>query len=76
MTAPKRSERTAAAPIANDNSDDVLTVRQVVDLLHLGRSTIYYACARGEIPHRRIGKLLRFSRAAVMQWLAQRESAP
>jgi excisionase family DNA binding protein len=51
-------------------TDDVLDVRGAMKLLGLGRNAVYDACGRNEIPHRRIGKLLRFSRAALMTWLA------
>jgi excisionase family DNA binding protein len=52
---------------ANDN--DVLDVRGVARLLGTGRDAVYASVARNEIPHRRIGKHLRFSRTAVMRWL-------
>lgn len=48
---------------------EVLNVDEVADLLGLGRNTIYDAASRGEIPHRRVGRRLIFSRTAVMQWL-------
>ena len=32
--------------------------------------TIYALVARNQIPHRRLGKAIRFSRAAVMSWLS------
>lgn len=51
-------------------ADDVLDVRGAMELLRLGRNAVYDGCGRGEIPHRRIGKLLRFSRAALLAWLA------
>jgi excisionase family DNA binding protein len=38
-------------------------------LLKIGRNAVYDACARNEIPHRRIGKLLRFRKSAIMRWL-------
>jgi excisionase family DNA binding protein len=51
--------------------EDVLDVRGAMKLLKLGRNAVYDACARNEIPHRRVGaKLLRFSRAALLTWLA------
>jgi excisionase family DNA binding protein len=50
-------------------ADDVLDARGAAALLGLGRNGLYDACARGEIPHRRIGKQLRFSRAALLAWL-------
>ena len=51
-------------------SPDVLTVEQVAALLGLGRNTVYEAAGRGEIPHRRVGRRLLFSRTAVLEWLA------
>jgi excisionase family DNA binding protein len=39
-------------------------------LLGVGRNTIYGLVARNEIPHRRLGKAIRFSRTAVMSWLS------
>ena len=54
---------------------EVLNVDQVAELLGLGRNTVYDAANRGEIPHRRVGKRLIFSREAVMEWLKGREPA-
>lgn len=52
---------------------DVLNVDQVADLLGLGRNTVYEAANRGEIPHRRVGRRLLFSRTAVLEWLQGKE---
>lgn len=49
--------------------DDVLTVAQAAKFLRLGRNAVYDAIGRGEIPHRRIGRAIRLSRAALVQWL-------
>ena len=57
---------TDQAPDAND----VLDVPQAASLLAVGRNTIYMLVARNKIPHRRLGKTIRFSRAAVMSWLS------
>ena len=54
---------------------EVLTVDQVADLLGLGRNTVYDAANRGEIPHRRVGRRLLFSRTAVLEWLQGKEPA-
>lgn len=51
-------------------TDDVLGVSEVTQLLRVGRNSIYGLVGRNEIPHRRVGKQIRFSRAAVMRWLA------
>lgn len=49
--------------------DDVLDVEGATRLLRIGRNTIYELVGRNEIPHRRLGKQIRFSRAAIMRWL-------
>jgi excisionase family DNA binding protein len=50
-------------------ADDVLDVAGATRLLRIGRNTVYELVARNAIPHRRLGKQIRFSRAAVMRWL-------
>lgn len=53
-----------------DHDDDVLDVLGVARILGVGRNTIYTLVARNQIPHRRLGKAIRFSRVGVMSWLA------
>lgn len=63
------TQEDARATPANANGD-VLTVPEVARLLRIGRNAVYEGCARGEIPHVRVGRLLRFPRAAIMRWLS------
>jgi excisionase family DNA binding protein len=49
--------------------DDVIDVVGVGQLLHVGRNKVYEMVARNEIPHRRFGRGIRFSRTAIMRWL-------
>jgi excisionase family DNA binding protein len=49
--------------------DEVIDVERVARLLHVGRNTVYALVARNAIPHRRLGKQIRFNQAAVMRWL-------
>lgn len=60
------------APFLDEESatDAVLAVEDVAKLMRVGRNTIYALVARNQIPHRRLGKQIRFSRASVMSWLA------
>ena len=51
-------------------ADDVLDVAGAMRLLRIGRNTIYDLVNRNEIPHRRLGKQIRFSRAAIMRWFS------
>lgn len=50
--------------------DDVLTVAEVAEFLRVGRNHVYGLAARNAIPHRRVGKHLRFSRRALLRWLS------
>ena len=58
-------------PLAESSTEivDVLDVPHVASLLGLGRNTVYDLVAKNAIPHRRLGKQIRFSRVAVMRWL-------
>jgi excisionase family DNA binding protein len=56
--------------------DDIQTysVDELAELLGVNRKTIYEAAARGEIPHRRLGRRLIFERGAILSWLRQAAS--
>jgi excisionase family DNA binding protein len=55
-----------------DELMEILTVDELAAFLRVERKTAYAAIARGEIPGaRRIGGVIRISRAAVVEWLAQ-----
>jgi excisionase family DNA binding protein len=62
----RRRARTTAA--ANDG--DVLTADEVAAILRVDRKTVYDAAGRGEMPHRRLGKRMVFSRTALLEWLS------
>ena len=59
----------ASASAADAATSDVLDVPAVAKLLAVGRNTVYALVARNQIPHRRFGRCVRFSRAAIMRWL-------
>ena len=49
--------------------NDVLTADEVAELLRINRNTVYEAFHRGEIPGVRIGRVIRFSRKRIREWL-------
>lgn len=56
---------------------EVLTVAEVASLLRLSRPAVYAALRRGDIPGLLpIGRALRVSRRAVVEWLAGQGCAP
>jgi excisionase family DNA binding protein len=56
--------------------DDIQTYSadELAKLLGVNRKTIYEAAARGEIPHRRLGRRLIFELVALLSWLRQAAS--
>ena len=70
---PTGGDEPAITPATTSDADaasgDVLDVPAVARLLTVGRNTVYALVARNGIPHRRIGRLIRFHRDAVMRWL-------
>jgi excisionase family DNA binding protein len=50
--------------------DEVMTAREVADLLKMPVSTIYELARRGELPARRLGRTWRFVRPRLEQLLA------
>lgn len=48
----------------------VMTPEELADMLRVNRKTAYAAIARGDVPGvRRVGRAIRISRAAVLDWL-------
>jgi excisionase family DNA binding protein len=55
--------------------DDLLTTKQLMDLLRVDRTTIYRMLNDGRLPRLRVGGQWRFPRAAIEKWLAERNPA-
>jgi excisionase family DNA binding protein len=49
--------------------DNVLTADEVAEILRVDRKTVYEFAGRGELPCRRLGRRILFSRRALMAWL-------
>lgn len=52
---------------------DVLTLAQLAELLQVDEKTVRSLAAKGELPGRKLGRQWRFSRQAVLDWLANPE---
>jgi len=65
--------REAALPIPGDG-DAVLTIEELAALLRVDADAVLSRACRGDLPGRRLGDTdWRFSRAAVLAWLAEGE---
>jgi excisionase family DNA binding protein len=64
-------EMSSSAPVrAGLTRDEVMTAREVADLLHLPVSTVYELARRGEIPACRLGRTWRFLRPRLEELLS------
>ena len=54
----------------HEPSPEVLTAEQLADLLQVDAKTVRSLAARGDLPGRKLGREWRFSRRAVLDWLA------
>jgi excisionase family DNA binding protein len=52
---------------------EVLTLEQLAELLQVDEKTARALASKGEVPGRKIGREWRFSRQAVLDWLARPE---
>lgn len=59
-----------------NDSNSVMTVREVSAYLRLAESTVYKLAQEGELPGRKIGGAWRFSRRGIEDWLAARPLNP
>ncbi len=71
-----RIDETSGVPEAGQSdTDDLLTLDEVAALLKLPKSWIYERTRRKLIPHVKLGKYLRFPRAALSRWVHADDSA-
>jgi excisionase family DNA binding protein len=71
-----RHSPTAVRPLSADeipNIDPLLTAEEVAEVVGVRIDYIWALCRANEIPHLRFGRVKRFRRSAVMNWLERRE---
>lgn len=62
-------------PADRSPCDRWLTVEDVCKLLQVKPSWVYRHTSRGQMPHHKVGNLLRFQRAELDAWLAEHHIA-
>ena len=50
-------------------SRECMSVEEAAEFLGVDRKTLYDACGRGEVPHRRIGRRIVILRSVLLAWL-------
>ena len=56
--------------------DPLMSVKDLAEYLQVDMSTIYLWSQRGQIPAMKVGKMWRYRRSEIEDWLNQRRSQP
>lgn len=64
-----------ADKLARTIGDDILTTKQTADLLQINESTVLELAANGTLPARKVGKLWRFRRSALLEHISPTQHA-
>ena len=56
------------------DDQDILTVKELSDLLRLHPTTVYKLVRQGKIPSFRVGNEWRFRKDAIMRWLSEKSA--
>jgi len=59
----------ALPPARSDGLPPVMDAKAASSYLQISQNTLYELCRRGELPARRVGRQLRFSRSQLERWI-------
>jgi excisionase family DNA binding protein len=65
----RAGRREQQAPADVPGQSDVISADEAATMLGVSRWTLYSAANRREVPHRRLGRRMLFSRRALLLWL-------
>ncbi len=62
--------------MCTNDADKLLTADEVTDLIRVTRAWVYAETRRNAIPHLRLGRYVRYRRAAIEAWMQAVERGP
>ncbi|MGH9421884.1 MAG: helix-turn-helix domain-containing protein, partial [Thermoanaerobaculia bacterium] len=68
--------RRTSGHVTPDPSQSLLTVEEAAAVLRIGRNMCYELIRQGQIPHVRLGRLIRVPRFGLEAWIAQQSGLP
>ncbi len=54
----------------------LMSVKEVAKMVKVDSAVVYAACKRNELPYIRLGKLYKFRKAEVLQWMESQTGRP
>jgi excisionase family DNA binding protein len=70
------SQKMVRDSVAIPNMDAYLSIDEVSSILNIKKPTLYQWVESRQIPHYKMGKLIRFKRDEVIQWMDEHKVAP
>lgn len=59
----------------NHSNESIMSAKEVADFLKLDINVIYAKCTKGEIPFFKMGKLYKFKKSEIVEWVRKQESS-
>jgi len=59
----------------NHSEEAIMSAREVAQFLKLDLNVIYGKCADGQIPHFKMGKLYKFKKSEILEWVKKQEGS-
>jgi excisionase family DNA binding protein len=58
----------------NHSEEKIMSAKEVAEFLKLDLNVIYTKCADGQIPHFKMGKLYKFKRSEILEWVKKQDA--
>jgi excisionase family DNA binding protein len=55
-----------------EKEKSIMRAEEVWLMLRIGRNTLYQWCEQGLIPHRKVGRVILFSRKRLLEWIEKK----
>ena len=59
-----------------DENERLLLPQEVAERLQVGVKWVYAAAQRGDLPHVKVGRYVRFDRTEIEDWIAEQKVRP
>ena len=70
----KRNKHDGKKRLVKREESPIMRANELREMLGVGKNTIYDWCRQDLIPHKRIGRVILFSRIRIMEWLENGEN--
>lgn len=71
----KKARQPELKPMGEEERE-ILTVKQVAQMLSIDANVIYSKCIKGDIPYFKIGKQYRFKKHEILNWVKSQKAQP